>query len=276
MDYEIRYARSDDVNIAYEVSGAGPPDLVLVPGWVSHLSVAREAAENVRLYDRLSSFSRLIRFDKRGTGMSDRVDVHHLPSLERRMDDLRAVLDAVGSRHVVLVGFSEGGPMSALFAATYPERTTALVMFGSYARRTSAPGYPWAVSPEEHERYMSRIEAEWGTRFDIEMRAPTAAKDPAQAAVLIRRFQRSASPAAAHALARMNAQVDVRAILPAIRVPTLVVHKTGDRILPVGGGRFVAQQIPNARFDINVRVFAYATVRSRSDSTTKKRRERSA
>ena len=248
MAHEIRYARSGAVNIAFEVSGTGPLDLVLVPGWVSHLAVAREFPEFVRLFDRLSGFTRLIRFDKRGTGMSDRVDSKELPSLEQRMDDVRAVLDAVGSRHVALLGMSEGGPMCALFAATYPERTSALIMYGSYARRTAAPGYPFGVTPEEYGRYMDRIEAEWGTPFDIEMRAPSAAMDPASRELWISRFQRSASPAAAHALARMNVEVDVRAILPAIRVPTLVVHKTGDRVLPVEGARFIASQIPGAKF----------------------------
>ena len=248
MAHEIRYARSGDVNIAYEVSGTGPLDLVLVSGWVSHLEVAREAPENVRLFDRLSDFARLIRFDKRGTGMSDRVDPKDLPTLEQRIDDVRAVLDAVGSRHVALLGMSEGGPMCALFAATYPERTSALIMYGSYARRTAAPGYPFGVSAADLERYMDRIETEWGTAFDIETRAPSAAKDSALRELWTRRIQRSASPAAAHALARMNAEVDIRAILPAIRVPTLILHKTGDRVLPVEGARFIASAIPGARF----------------------------
>jgi len=167
---EIRYARSGDVYIAFSVAGAGPIDIVWVPGWVSHLRDDAQAIPAlVGLLDRLSRFARLIKFDKRGTGMSDRVDIHELPTLEQRMDDVRAVMEAAGSERAAIFGISEGGPMAALFAATYPERTSALLMYGSYARRTQAPGYPWGPTREEHEAWMASIEANWGTDFDIEI-----------------------------------------------------------------------------------------------------------
>ena len=143
-----RYAKSGLVNIAYQVIGTGPPDLVLVPGWVSNIDCFWEEPAFARFLTRLASFSRLILFDKRGTGLSDRVA--DLPGLEERMDDVRAVMDAAGSECAALFGYSEGGPMCALFAATYPRRTSALIMAGSYARRLSAPDYPWGASDEQH------------------------------------------------------------------------------------------------------------------------------
>lgn len=146
---EIRYAKSGDVNIAYQVVGDGPRDLVLVPGWVSNIEVFWEEPSLARFLRRLASFSRLILFDKRGTGLSDRVP--DLPTLETRMDDVRAVMDTVGSERAALLGYSEGGPMCALFAATYPARTSALIMIGAYARRTWAPDYPWGATAEEHQ-----------------------------------------------------------------------------------------------------------------------------
>jgi pimeloyl-ACP methyl ester carboxylesterase len=148
MTPETRYARSGDVNIAYQVVGDAPRDLVLVPGWVSKIEVFWEELACARFLERLASFTRLILFDKRGTGLSDRVS--DLPNLETRMDDVRAVMDTVGSERAALLGYSEGGPMCALFAATYPARTTALITAGSYARRTWAPDYPWAVRPDQH------------------------------------------------------------------------------------------------------------------------------
>jgi len=244
----IRYARSGDVNIAYEVFGAGPIDLVYVPGWVSHLEISREQPTTARFTERMTSFTRFIRFDKRGTGMSDRVSAKDLPTLEQRMDDVRAVMDAVGSKRAALFGYSEGGPMSAVFAATYPERTTALIMMDAYARRVRGPGYPFGPTLEDHERYMARIEPEWGTPFDIENRMPSVAHDETYRQAWATRLQRSASPGAAHALAVMNTAVDIRSILPAIRVPTLVIHKTGDRVLEIGHGRYLAEHIPGARF----------------------------
>jgi len=159
---ETRYARSGDVHIAYQVVGSGAIDLVLVHGWVSHVEAAWDWPPVAQVLRRLASFSRLIVFDKRGTGLSDRVADRDLPTLEQRMDDVRAVMDAAGSERAALVGISEGGPMAALFAATYPQRTTALVMYGSYARWVRAPDYPWAMSREEHERAIEAYRTAWG------------------------------------------------------------------------------------------------------------------
>jgi pimeloyl-ACP methyl ester carboxylesterase len=245
---EVRYARSGDVNIAYNVTGSGPIDIVWVPGWVSHLeNDLREIPPLARLIARLARFSRLIKFDKRGTGMSDRVNIHDLPTLEQRMDDVRAVMEAAGSERAALFGISEGGPMSVLFAATYPERTAALLMYGSYARRTRGDGYPWGPTPEEHDAWIASIEATWGTDVDIERRAPTLALTAEGRESYARRMREAASPGAAHALAVMNAHMDVRAILPTIRVPTLILHKTRERLLPIEGGRYLASHIPGAK-----------------------------
>lgn len=240
----IRYAKSGDVNIAYEVRGSGPLDVVWVPGWWSHLAVAREGPNP--LGDRLASFTRLIRFDKRGTGMSDRVAGP--ATLEERMDDVRAVMDATGSGRAALLGISEGGPMSILFAATYPERTVALILMGSYPRRVSAPDYPWAPSPEWWADYARKIEEHWGVdAFDIELRLPSRANDEDARRRWVDSRRRSMSPGAARALAEMNARIDVRHVLPAVGVPTLLLHTIGDRVSSIEGARYMAERIPNAK-----------------------------
>ncbi len=177
MGLETRYARSGDVNIAYQVIGDGPLDLVFVMGWVSHLEYSWEEPSCARFLRRLASFSRLIRFDKRGTGLSDRVPLSELPTLEQRMDDVRAVMDAAGSKRAALLGVSEGGPMCALFAATYPERTTALVMYGTYAKRVWDPEYPWAPTPEERQKWFDLLEQDWGGIVDLQTWAPSLAED---------------------------------------------------------------------------------------------------
>jgi len=242
----VQYARSGDVNIAYQVCGEGPVDLVFVMGWVSHLEYYWKEPSFARFLSRLASFSRLILFDKRGTGLSD--PVTQLPTLEQRMDDVRAVLDAVGSRRAVLLGVSEGGPMCSLFAATHPGQTEALIMIGTYARRLRAPDYPWAPTREQREAFSREIVAHWGGPVGLVERAPSAAQDPAFREWWASFLRMGASPAAAIALTRMNAEIDVRHILPTIRVPTLVLHRTGDRCLLVEEGRYVASLIPNARF----------------------------
>src|SRR2546430_3664411 len=174
---ETRYARSGDVNIAYQVLGEGPVDLVFVTGWVSHLEYLWEEPAYAAFLERLASFSRLILFDKRGTGMSDRVPSAELPTLEQRMDDVRAVLDVVGSEQAALVGLSEGGPMCLLFAATYPKRTTALVVLGGYARRIWAPDYPFAQRREEYEAFAAQLSTEWGGPVGLAVRAPSRLGD---------------------------------------------------------------------------------------------------
>ncbi len=248
MPAKTQYTRSGDLHIAYQVVGEGPLDLVYVPGWISHVELAWEEPTLGRFLRRLASFSRLIIFDKRGTGLSDRVPNDKLPTLEERIDDLRAVMDAIGSERAAVFGFSEGGNLSALFAATYPERTTALVMFGTFAKRIWSPDYPWAPKSEDREREYAVVEDEWGELMDLEHYIPSKAGDEAFARGLATYFRRSASPGAAIALLRMNTELDIRHVLPTIRVPTLVIHRTGDRDANVEEGRWIAGQIPNARF----------------------------
>jgi len=240
-----RYARSGGVNIAYQVSGEGPLDLVLVPGFVSHLDLDWEEPRSAHSLRRLSSFSRLIRFDKRGTGLSDRTV--GLPDLETRMDDVRAVMDAVGSDRAALYGYSEGGPMCCLFAATYPERVSALVLYASYGKRRDPDAdYPWAASWEERQAYAAEVERSWGEEADrIRMGANM---DVALADWWLRRARAAASPGAARDLILMNSQIDVRHVLPTIGVPTIVLHRTGDRDSSVEEGRYLADRIPGARF----------------------------
>jgi pimeloyl-ACP methyl ester carboxylesterase len=241
---ETKYARSGDVNVAYQIVGDGPLDLVLVPGWVSNIDVFWEEPKVARFLRGLAGYARLILFDKRGTGLSDRVT--DTPTLEERMDDVRAVMDAAGSERAALVGYSEGGPMCALFAATYPERTTALVMIGSYARRYRAPDYLMGPEPAEMEAFIASVEQCWGTPFALEARAPSALGDERFRQWWARYLRMSASPAAASALTRANWQIDVRHVLPTIRVPTLVLHATGDLTVEVEHGRYLAAHIPGA------------------------------
>jgi class 3 adenylate cyclase len=243
---ETRYARSGQINIAYQVVGDGPLDLVYVPGWISNIGLMWDEPGQARLLGRLASFARLIVFDKRGTGLSDPVPVDELPTLEQRMDDVRAVLDAVGSERAALFGFSEGGLMSVLFAATYPERTTALVAFGIFAKRIWSPDYPWAPHPDARAREIEELERSWGGDMDLTTIAPSA--DAAARRRLADYLRLSASPGAAVALMRMNTQVDVRHVLGAIRVPTLILHRSGDLDVNVEEGRWIAGRIPGARF----------------------------
>ena len=271
MTPETRYARSGDVNIAYQVVGDAPRDLVLVPGWVSNIEVLWEEAACARFLGRLASFTRLILFDKRGTGLSDRVA--DLPNLETRMDDVRAVMDTVGSERAALFGYSEGGPMCALFAATYPARTAALITAGSYARRTWAPDYPWAVRPEQHRQFMERCRGEWGGPVGLDERWPSAAQDERVRQWWAKLLRMGASPAANLTLLQMNAEMDVRHVLPAIRVPTLILHSAGDRTLPIGGSRFMAEQIPGSQASWSCR--AAITCRGGKTRTPSSTRSRS-
>jgi class 3 adenylate cyclase len=243
---ETRYARSGDVNIAYQIVGEGPFDLVFVPGWISNVELMWEEPNLARLLRRLASFSRLILFDKRGTGMSDPVPIERLPTLEQRMDDVRAVMDAAGADEAALFGSSEGGLMSVLFAATYPRRTRALVTHGIYAKRLWSPDYPWAPTPEARSAEIEATERAWGGEMDISVLAPSADEGFKRRAVAY--LRRSASPGAAVALLRMNSQIDVRAALPTIRVPTLVLHRVGDLDVKVEEARWIASQIPGAKY----------------------------
>jgi pimeloyl-ACP methyl ester carboxylesterase len=251
MTPETRYARSGDVNIAYQVVGEGPLDLVYVPGWVSNIELMWDEPAMARFLERLASFSRLILFDKRGTGLSDRVSNDKLPTLEERMDDVRAVLEEVGSSRAALFGHSEGGNMCVLFAATYPERTAALVTLGCFARRRDPDDdYPWAPTAENREKTARDIERNWGhlRPEDVEYYAPSRLGDDQFVRNLEQYLRRSASPGAAAALLRMNSYIDIREVLPTIRVPTLVLHRTGDHDVNVAEGRYLASKIPGARF----------------------------
>jgi DNA-binding winged helix-turn-helix (wHTH) protein/pimeloyl-ACP methyl ester carboxylesterase/class 3 adenylate cyclase len=245
---ETKYAQSGDVNIAYQTLGNAPLDLVFVMGWVSHLEYFWKEPRFARFLRRLASFSRLILFDKRGTGLSDRVPLNELPTLEQRMDDVRAVLDAVGSERAALCGVSEGGPMSALFAATYPDKTSALVMIGTYAKRVRDDDYPWAPTIEEREKFFEEMREHWGGPVGVEERAPSVANDPRFRDWWAEYLRMGASPGAALALTKMNAEIDVRHVLPTVRVPTLVIHREGDECLKVEEGRYVAAAIPGARY----------------------------
>ena len=244
----VNYARSGDVNIAYQVVGTGPIDLVFVMGWVSHLEYFWNEPSFARFLERLGSMARLILFDKRGTGLSDPVPVAQLPTLEQRLDDVRAVMEAAGSRRAVLLGVSEGGPLCSLFAATYPEKTEALVMIGSYARRLRDDDYPWGPTRDERDAFCQLLVDEWGGPVGIEDRAPSRADDPVFRDWWASYLRMGASPGAAVALTRMNAEIDVRDVLPSIRVPTLVLHRRGDRCLKVEEGAYLASLIPGARF----------------------------
>jgi pimeloyl-ACP methyl ester carboxylesterase len=246
MPPETRYARSGDVNIAYQVVGDAPRDLVLVPGWVSNVEVFWDDPRVARFLERLASFTRLILFDKRGTGLSDRVA--DLPTLETRMDDVRAVMDAVGSERAALYGYSEGGVMCALFAATYPLRTTALVMHGSYARLRHGPDYPLGRTPEAQRAWIEDCQRGWGGPVGLDLRAPSLAGNDAARQWWARFLRLSASPAAAIALIRMNYEIDIRHVLPAIRVPTLLLHSVGDRAVEVDTGRYLAAHIAGAKY----------------------------
>lgn len=247
MPPDTRYARSGDLSIAYQVLGAGPFDLLVVPGFVSHLEQAWEDPSYARFLQQLASFSRLILLDKRGTGLSDRVG--GIPTLEERMDDVRAVMDAAGCERAALFGISEGGAMGVLFAATYPERASALILYGSIARLAWAPDYPWGNKPDESfESWLESCRAAWGGPWNIDTWAPSAAGDEHFRRWWAKYLRLSASPSAVIAIFKMNMAIDVRAILPTVRVPTLVLHRSGDRALEAAHGRYLAEHIPGASF----------------------------
>jgi class 3 adenylate cyclase len=244
---ETRYARSGDVNIAYQVVGEGPLDLVYVPGWVSNVEFMWSYEPFAHFLRRLSSFSRLILFDKRGTGLSDHVLTDQLPTLEQRMDDVRAVLDAVGSERAALFGHSEGGNMCLLFAATYPKRVSALALLAIYAKRLRSEDYPWAPTSEQREAEATLLEEHGWGEVDLTSYAPSRANDPEFKRWLGAWMRNGASPRAAAALLRMNTLIDVRDVLPTVSVPTLMLHRVGDRDVSIEEGRYIAERIPGAR-----------------------------
>ena len=255
MPPTTRYARSGELSIAYQVVGDGPPDLVYAPGFVSHVEWCWEEPSLARFLRRLASFSRLILFDKRGTGLSDRIA--GVPTLEERMDDIRAVMDDAGSRRAVVFGVSEGATLAALFAATYPERTISLVIYGGMASYVRRPDYPWRPPAEEVlrtwvEEPAKTIHRTWGTTEGLDQvlqwAAPSAAGDEGLKRWLATWQRLGASPGAEIARRRMNLEIDLRPVLPAIRVPALVLHRTHDPDEQIEEGRYLASHIPSAQF----------------------------
>lgn len=243
---EVRYARNGEVSIAYQVLGEGPQDLVFVTGFVGHLELFWEAPPVRRFFERLASFSRLILWDKREQGLSDRLG--QPPTLEQGMDDLATVLDAVGSERVALVGISEGGPMSVLYAASFPHRVTHLVLYGTYAKLTRSADYPVGVPKEVLERWIDTTTAGWGGSAGLELWAPSIARDEEMVAWWGRLLRSGTSPRAAAALLRMYLDIDVRSALPAITAPTRVLHRSGDQLVRPVSGQAVAELIPHARY----------------------------
>jgi pimeloyl-ACP methyl ester carboxylesterase/DNA-binding CsgD family transcriptional regulator len=247
---ETRYARSGEFHVAFQVMGDGPVDLVYVPGWVSHLEVELENGLSRLFYETLASFTRLIRFDKRGTGMSDRA--MESMSLEQRMDDIRAVFDAADVKRACLFGYSEGGTMAAMFAATYPERVDKLVLFASHAGKvTGSDDFPCGYEAEPRIRWLEDvIENRWGTGDSLEHLAPSLwrHRQADRARQGMARFERmAATPGAALALFKSNIGNDARSVMPQVRASTLVLHRAGDRFVPLCNGEHLASAIPNAR-----------------------------
>jgi class 3 adenylate cyclase len=244
---ETRYARTaDGLHIAYQVVGDGPFDLVAVLGYVSHVELSWEDPAIAAWLRGLSSFSRLILFDRRGLGLSD--PVQGAPTLEDRMQDLRAVMDAAGSERAALFGLSEGGPMSVLFAATYPERVSALVLYGTFARMTATVDYPWGYPPEAYDRFVEAKVESWGSDNTVDVFAPSVADDIDFRRRWAAYERRATSPGAYRSLMKMNADTDVRHVLASVRVSTLILHRSGDIPIRVGHGRYLAEHIAGARY----------------------------
>jgi len=243
---KIQYVKNKDVHIAYQVVGNGPMDMVFVPGWVSNIEMFWESPIVAEFLTGLSAFTRLIMFDKRGTGLSDRLGT--IPDLETRMDDVRAVMDAVGSERATLCGYSEGGTMSCLFAAMHPSRTTSLIIIGGFPRRVSSADYPHAPLLEDFLRDIEDYKKKWGGPARIEKVAPSLANDPAFCDWYARFLRNSASPASSAEVNIINAQIDIRHVLPSIQVPTLLLHALHDKVVSIENGRYMAQHIPNAKW----------------------------
>ena len=245
---ETHFTWSENVSIAYQVFGSGPPDLVIVPGWLSNLDLFWEEPNFVRFFQGLASFSRVILFDKRGTGLSDRVTSAF--TLEDRMDDVRAVMDAVGSKSATLFGYSEGGPMCALFAATYPERTDGLVMLGSYARSAYATDYKIGTPIEDIQAWLDMLPGEWGGPVGLEVIAPSMTTDSRFRNWWAKFVRGSASVTTAYDFAKFGYEIDIRHLLGSINVPTLILHARHDRSRHIGNSQYLASSIPDAKFVI--------------------------
>ena len=243
---KTHYAKTGHLSIAFQVTGNGPIDIVMVPGLVSHLELAWEFPAWSDAFRRYGAFARLIRFDKRGTGLSDRAA--ESATLEERMDDVRAVMDAANSASAALVGISEGGPMSILFAASYPERTRALVLVDSFARLAADEDYPWGMSEEMIDRLLRYVASHWGDGSFLSRFFPTVQGNEDIVEALSRVERYSASPHAVADICDMIFRIDVRPVLQSLRVPTLVIHRSGDPMIPSEHGRFLAQGIPGARY----------------------------
>lgn len=246
MRPETRYAKSGDISIAYQVLGDAPIDLVLVPGFVSHVELAWEEPRLAHFMTRLASFSRLIVFDKRGTGMSD--PVPSAPTMEERMDDIRAVMEEVGSPRAAVMGVSEGGTLSLLFSHLHRERAQSLILYGSWARRLAAPDYPWGPDAATLERHLGKMEKAWATGEWWASDQPSPLDDEVHRKWWAKYLRTAASPAMAEKLIRMNTEVDLREMLPEIEVPTLILHRTDDHWIDVGHARYMADRIPDARY----------------------------
>jgi len=242
MDSPVKYARSGDAHIAYRVFGEGPRDIVLIPGTLSHVELLWERPSNQHLLKRLTAFARVIVFDKRGQGLSDR-DAEH--TLEERVGDVSAVMDAAAAACATIYGWSEGGPLCLMFAATYPARTAALVLYGTYASRKAGPG---AIERKPYNEFLQRLEEHWGEGLLMRLNAPSRAKDTAFLAESGRYERASASPGSIVALMRANYDIDVRHLLAAVQAPTLILHRAGDEMVPVEAGRYLAEQIPGAKY----------------------------
>ena len=243
---ETRYTKSGGVNIAYQVVGKGPVDLIYAPPWIGNFELFWEEPSYSRFLMRLASFSRLILFDKRGTGSSDRSA--ELPILEEQMDDIGAVMEAAGSERAALFGASEGGSQCALFAASYPERTQGLILYGTVATNVWSPEAPWVPTEEIFEMYMDVIQREWGGPVGLPLFAPSVAGDERLQAWWARLLRLAASPPTAIALLRMARDIDIRHVLRTIRVPTLILQRDGDLAVNVESGRYLARQVPGAKY----------------------------
>ena len=242
MEAQTKYAKSGDVHIAYRIFGDGPRDIILMPGTLSHVELYWELPANEYILKRLTSFARVIVFDKRGQGLSDRVADQ---TLEERIGDARAVVDAAGSERAAVFGWSEGGPMSLMFTATYPERTSALVLYGTFA---SMQAEPWALPGKRFDRFLETIDAHWGEGILVSINSPSLIGDKALVQWFGKLERASSSPGGILALYRADYESDVRHVLPSITVPTLILHRVSDSLVPVAVGRYLAQNIAGAKY----------------------------